>query len=350
MLTADKALDDDANTFAHTEMGRGHWWMAAFTNGKASVSEVRITNRADCCGDRLAGTEVWVGDRKCGVVPNGTTNGTVYTVQCMGTDGVTPTALTGKSVIIKQDTTYTALQLAKVQVFGDSGCNHDERLNASGAHKCSHAGECAGNRTCSRWGWCGGESGCPAATPQTIRDTYVAAEFKENYICGELDVEEYDKEKTMTSWEQCSKEMFGAGFEYFIFNEGNNDMYKCRGCNAGSQVDGQANAYPGVNIYSIKPNYPLNLQDPADNKQCTKTCDPNTPFDDALNSGAGACMSTENLKSITCGVSEFGYINKLSFAHRDGSTVEQSHSESVTGLTDVVIEINAGERVTKVIN
>jgi hypothetical protein len=27
MLTADKALDDDANTFAHTEMGRGHWWM-----------------------------------------------------------------------------------------------------------------------------------------------------------------------------------------------------------------------------------------------------------------------------------------------------------------------------------
>jgi len=32
-------------------------------------------NRKDCCGDRLAGVEVSVGDKVCGKIQNGTKNG-----------------------------------------------------------------------------------------------------------------------------------------------------------------------------------------------------------------------------------------------------------------------------------
>ena len=75
MLTADQALTDDVSIMSHTKPGRGHWWMAAFEAGTQNVSEVRITNRADCCGDRLAGYEVWIGDKKCGVLPDSTAKG-----------------------------------------------------------------------------------------------------------------------------------------------------------------------------------------------------------------------------------------------------------------------------------
>lgn len=150
MLNAENAIDGNANTIAHSAMGRGHWWLAQFTDGKKEVSEVRITNRGDCCGDRLKNTEVWIGETKCGVLPASTANGVVYTVPCVDDAGAA-TTIVGNSVVIKQDTTYTALQLANVEVWGNDNCNHDERLNALGPHKCSTSADCGGARTCSRW-------------------------------------------------------------------------------------------------------------------------------------------------------------------------------------------------------
>jgi len=62
--------------------GVGQWWESVFNGGSYSVSFVRIRNRIDCCGARLGGTRVMIGDQECGRVPNGPKNGQWYAVQC----------------------------------------------------------------------------------------------------------------------------------------------------------------------------------------------------------------------------------------------------------------------------
>jgi len=136
-LAAENALTADVNTMAHTKGGKGHWWSAQFKNGKKEVTEVKITNRADCCGDRLSGAKVYIDDTICGEVTGATTNGAVYTVTC-------DAPITGTSVTIRKDNTYTHLQLAVVEVYGNDNCTHDERLNALGPHKCSTSLDCGG--------------------------------------------------------------------------------------------------------------------------------------------------------------------------------------------------------------
>lgn len=69
MLEAANAIDDNADSFAHTRMGRGHWWKANFTGGSRIVKKVVITNRRDCCGDRLKNTQVFIGKNWCGNLP-----------------------------------------------------------------------------------------------------------------------------------------------------------------------------------------------------------------------------------------------------------------------------------------
>jgi hypothetical protein len=60
---------------------------------------------------------------------------------------------------------------------------------------------------------------------------------------------------------------------------------ECKGCMAGTQDDQREN--PSSIIYRNAPNYPLNLQDPLNNQQCVKACDPLAPWDDNI----GDCMS-----------------------------------------------------------
>jgi hypothetical protein len=57
------------------------WWRASFGQSYW-VDRVRIRNRRDCCGGRLAGAEVLIGGTKCGSVEPGTKNGQWYTVRC----------------------------------------------------------------------------------------------------------------------------------------------------------------------------------------------------------------------------------------------------------------------------
>ena len=40
-------------------------------------------------------------------------------------------------------------------------CGVKESQNPLGPHKCTHSGQCDGDRTCSRWQWCQGTSNCP---------------------------------------------------------------------------------------------------------------------------------------------------------------------------------------------
>jgi len=98
MLEAKNALDGKPNTMAHTAGGRGHWWRAQFDGGAREVSKVSIRNRLDCCGERLAGTKVYIGEKLCGTVPENTTNGTVYDVVCSA-------PIVGTEVVIRQEET-----------------------------------------------------------------------------------------------------------------------------------------------------------------------------------------------------------------------------------------------------
>lgn len=94
MLEAKNALTANVKSFAHTRMGRGHWWYAQFADGNRQVTEVKITNRQDCCGDRLKGTKVYVGRYLCGVLPALTKTKETYTVKCAK-------PVTGNSIIIR---------------------------------------------------------------------------------------------------------------------------------------------------------------------------------------------------------------------------------------------------------
>jgi hypothetical protein len=68
------AFVTNGSKFTHTIKGAGKWWRAEFGQDYW-VDRVRIKNRRDCCGDRLSGTEVRIGNELCGKVEAGTKNG-----------------------------------------------------------------------------------------------------------------------------------------------------------------------------------------------------------------------------------------------------------------------------------
>jgi len=47
----------------------GPWWQAKF-GFKAVVTKVKVLNRGDCCGNRLDGAKVFIGDSVCGTIKN----------------------------------------------------------------------------------------------------------------------------------------------------------------------------------------------------------------------------------------------------------------------------------------
>jgi len=46
---------------------KGSWWKASF-GGAYTVTKVQILNRGDCCGGRLSGAKVFIGDTLCGTI------------------------------------------------------------------------------------------------------------------------------------------------------------------------------------------------------------------------------------------------------------------------------------------
>jgi len=104
--SADKVLTGGLSI---TGRGVGQWWNADF-GGAFSVGKVRIQNRKDCCGARLGGTRVLIGDKECGRVPNGPKNGQWITVQCAQ-------PITGTSVRLIT-TQNTWLQINAIEVYG----------------------------------------------------------------------------------------------------------------------------------------------------------------------------------------------------------------------------------------
>lgn len=191
---AANAIDGQTNTMAHTAAGKGHWWSADFQEGIREVTKVKITNREDCCGDRLAQTRVYIDDVLCGQVPDTTATGDDHEIVCSE-------PITGSKIVIRHDQRQAPLQLALVEVFGNDNCNHDERLNELGPNRCSLSSHCQGKRTCSKFQWCQGESACAAAVEPEARPTWLLKAHGPTSKCADVDAEEYDKEKAMTSAE-----------------------------------------------------------------------------------------------------------------------------------------------------
>lgn len=102
MLVAGNAIDKDMNKMAHSAGGRGHWWSADFEEGSEgrAVSKVKITNRQDCCGQRLKGARIYIDDFLCGTIPNDSSVQTksVHEITCDYLEGLK----TDKENIAKQ--------------------------------------------------------------------------------------------------------------------------------------------------------------------------------------------------------------------------------------------------------
>lgn len=83
MFPPRNALNDD-NTFVHTDQGVGQYWKGLFANGAHTIVQVRVKNRNDCCGERLSGTNIFIGNTLCGRIPEIPTgrNGKWYTLEC----------------------------------------------------------------------------------------------------------------------------------------------------------------------------------------------------------------------------------------------------------------------------
>ena len=217
MLEAKNAIDDDAASFSHTRMGRGHWWTASFEGGPRVVKEVIITNRGDCCGERLRDTRVYIGKTLCGKLPAYTEKGAVYTVTCASSKGVS-----GDQITIRQNTYTTALQLATVEVRGLDRCLIEE----SATHQCRSSAECRGARECSRWGWCQNPPNfdpaalpeCPVIAAPVVVKPYNSKKIRTDGKCmlaGPDFAEKVIENEEQLTLEQCTELAFANGGEYF---------------------------------------------------------------------------------------------------------------------------------------
>lgn len=63
-----KNMFKGSNTCIHTMNDEaGPWWKANF-GMNVVVTKVKILNRGDCCGKRLDGANIFVGDKLCGTI------------------------------------------------------------------------------------------------------------------------------------------------------------------------------------------------------------------------------------------------------------------------------------------
>jgi len=264
MLTADRAIDASTSTQSLTAMGRGHWWSASFTNGNVLVKSVKVR------GTKLKDVTVHIGRYYCGKLPATTSDSVEYTVTCAS-------AVMGNTVVLRQNTYYTALQLSSVSVYGDDNCSHNERANTRGPHRCSSGAECAGKRTCSRWGWCGGASGCSSTTSAFV-NTRLAHSFAVAYqgqqcAAASMSVSLGKTTNAFANAAECAAVAKSElNCEFFNFDTSGGVAGSTAGdCKCCSAIDGRT-AKSSASIYKITPNLPAYLKNIVDPKYCTFKC------------------------------------------------------------------------------
>ncbi|XP_078580806.1 uncharacterized protein LOC144864360 isoform X39 [Branchiostoma floridae x Branchiostoma japonicum] len=122
--TAGRAVDGNDNpqwaggSCTHTVNGPNPWWRVDLGSSQ-TVGRVVVTNRKDCCSDRLEGFTVYVGDNP-EVLSNPTCGGP-QSVAGRGTITVSCGGLTGRYVGIALKGAQRTLTLCEVKVFGGGG-------------------------------------------------------------------------------------------------------------------------------------------------------------------------------------------------------------------------------------
>ena len=72
MLSAEKAINGNLHpqNFCHTGKAQaGEYWQAEFANGQNRIHQVKIVNRKDGCGERLALAKIEIGGVYFGSLP-----------------------------------------------------------------------------------------------------------------------------------------------------------------------------------------------------------------------------------------------------------------------------------------
>ncbi|KAL8221778.1 UNVERIFIED_CONTAM: hypothetical protein K2H54_074478 [Gekko kuhli] len=101
----------------HTQLEDNPWWMVDL-RAEFKVSSVRVTNRGDCCAERLEGAEILIGKSKD---QGGITNPRCATITMMGageTRKFECEGMTGQYVTLTIPGKQKYLSLCEVEVFG----------------------------------------------------------------------------------------------------------------------------------------------------------------------------------------------------------------------------------------
>jgi len=115
---AKHGYDNNPKTAFAAKAGKGQSWVGFF-KGPSTVYQVRVLNGPGCCGERLAGTEVYIGTQKCGKIPTGTKSRTWYTVTC-------PSPMQDSYVKLVS-TRNTYLSFSGIEVYGTSDRSNVEQ-------------------------------------------------------------------------------------------------------------------------------------------------------------------------------------------------------------------------------
>ncbi|KAL2079158.1 hypothetical protein ACEWY4_024902 [Coilia grayii] len=116
--TSELAIDGDPNTYALSQVASNPTWRVDLERVYL-VDAVSITNRPDCCPEKLNGAEIRIGSAnngnpRCAVV-SAVPPGETYTYSCHGMEG--------RFVLIFIPGDGKQLALAEVQVFGKPADN-----------------------------------------------------------------------------------------------------------------------------------------------------------------------------------------------------------------------------------
>ncbi|XP_073715841.1 fucolectin-4-like [Misgurnus anguillicaudatus] len=117
---ADKAIDTSPLTCTHTVETSNPWWRVNLLDSYY-ISTVVITNRPDCCGERLDGAEIRIGNS---LENNGNNNprcGVLYGVAMAQSISVSCGDMNGRYVNVIIPGHFKILTLCDVQVYRTKG-------------------------------------------------------------------------------------------------------------------------------------------------------------------------------------------------------------------------------------
>uniref|UniRef100_H3A8M4 Fucolectin tachylectin-4 pentraxin-1 domain-containing protein n=1 Tax=Latimeria chalumnae TaxID=7897 RepID=H3A8M4_LATCH len=115
----------------HTAHEKNPWWRVDLKQ-PYRISAVVITNRGDCCWERLRGAEIYIGNS---LEENGTLNprcASISTVERGSTDSFCCNGMVGRYVTIAIPTREEYLTLCEVEIYGVPDVNQNDRY--SGCH------------------------------------------------------------------------------------------------------------------------------------------------------------------------------------------------------------------------